>query len=171
MWRRRELLGAIGTGAGLALIAHRTALADGGSGGEDPKHAAMMKICGDKCADCAEACNKAFHHCVKQAAAGKPRHATAAQAVADCAAFCALSEQMISRHSTMMALACRACADACRQCAQECESFDTDLDMKSCFDSCQRCEESCREMVKAMGADPGALPTGPGARRPGRVPS
>ena len=165
--RRRELLGALGTGAaGLAFIANRTDAAEAGRDDGDPKHAGMEKSCCDACGDCAQACNKAFHHCVEQAAAGKARHARMAQTVADCAAFCALSTEMISRHSMMMVFSCQACGDACRRCAQECESFDTDLDMKLCFEACQRCEESCRNMVKAMGADTGAAgPKAPANRR------
>ena len=152
MWRRRDILGALGTGAaGLALVANKTLASDQPSGGEDAKHAAMAKSCCDACGSCAEACNKTFHYCVEQASSSKPRHAKMAQMVADCAAFCALSAAMISRHSTLMTLSCRACADACRRCAQECETFDTDIDMKICVDACQRCEEACRNMVKAMG--------------------
>jgi len=158
MWRRREILGALGTGvAGLALVANKTEASDRQSAEDDPKHAGMKKSCCDACGDCANACNKAFHHCVEQASAGKPRHAKMAQTVADCAAFCALSAEMISRNSMMMALSCRACADACRRCAAECESFDTDIDMKICSDACQRCEESCRNMVKAMGDGSGPV--------------
>jgi hypothetical protein len=160
MWRRRELLGALGTGAaGLTLMINKAQASDRPSGDDDSKHAGMKKSCCDTCANCAEACNKAFHHCLEQAAAGKPQHARMAQTVADCAAFCALSAALISRKSMMMILSCRACADACRRCAQECETFDTDLDMKICADACQRCEESCRNMVKVMGADSGAAPT------------
>jgi hypothetical protein len=152
MWRRRDILGALGTGAaGLALVANKAQAFDQASGGDDPKHAGMAKSCCDACGNCAEACNKAFHHCIEQASAGKPRHAKMAQMVADCAAFCALSATMISRHSMLMTLSCRACADACRRCAQECATLDTDIDMRICVDACQRCEESCRNMVKAMG--------------------
>ena len=119
MWRRREILGALGTGAaGLAFIASETAASASESGDDDPKHAGMKKSCCDACGACSEACNKAFHHCVEQASAGKPRHAKMAQTVADCAAFCALSAAMISRQSAMMILSCRACADACRRCAR-----------------------------------------------------
>jgi hypothetical protein len=155
MLKRREILGALGTGAaGLALFSGKNAAAFGQSGTDDPKHAGMKKSCCDACGECAQACNKTFHHCVEQASANKSGHARMAQTVADCAAFCALSAEMISRHSKMMALSCRACADACRQCAKECATFDTDLDMKICVDACQRCEESCRNMVKAMGLGP-----------------
>lgn len=151
MWRRREILGALGTGvATLSLIATKSESADGQSAADDPKHAGMKKSCCDDCSACAAACDKTFHHCVEQASAGKPRHARMAQTVADCAAFCALSATMIARHSQMMVLSCRACADACRRCARECESFDTDLDMSICKDACARCEESCRNMLKAM---------------------
>jgi hypothetical protein len=152
MWKRREVLGGFATGlAGLAVVANNSADAAGQPSEGDPKHAGTMSACCDTCGECARACNKAFHHCVEQAAAGKPRHAKMAQIVADCAAFCALSAEMIARNSTLMALSCRACADACRRCARECEASDKDSVMKTCLEACERCEESCRNMVKAMG--------------------
>jgi NAD-dependent dihydropyrimidine dehydrogenase PreA subunit len=159
MLKRREILGALGTGAaGLALFARNTDAAAGQSGTDDPKHAGMKHSCCDACGECAQACNKAFHISVELASAGKPRYARMAQTVADCAAFCALSAQMISRNSVLMTLSCQACADACQRCGQECETFDTDLDMKICLDACKRCEESCRNMVKAMGHAPATAP-------------
>lgn len=159
MWSRREILGLLGAGtAGMALVGGNTEAREQTSGSHDPKHAGLKKSCCDACGECADACNKAFHHGLEQAAAGKSPYARLAQTVADCAAFCALSAQMISRQSTMMTLSCRACADACRRCAQECESFDTDLEVKLCAEACQRCEESCRNMVKAMGEDTGSVP-------------
>jgi hypothetical protein len=150
MWKRREVLGALGTGAAtLALLP--TATAKSALDDSDAKNAAMKHSCCDICGDCAKACNKAYHYSLEQASAGKSGHAKIAQTLADCAAFCDLSATLISRQSTLMAFSCRACADACRQCAQECQSFDTDIDVKLCFDACQKCEESCRNMVKAMG--------------------
>jgi hypothetical protein len=152
MWNRRELLGALGTGAAsVAFLPTATATANSALDERDSKNAAMKKSCCDACANCAEACNKAYHYCLEQASAGKARHAKIAQTIADCAAFCGLSAALISRQSALMAYSCRACADACHRCAQECESFDTDVDVKICFDACQKCEESCRNMVKAMG--------------------
>jgi hypothetical protein len=152
MWKRRELLGALGTGAAaLALLPKSTVTAKTGLDDNDAKNAAMQHSCAEACGDCAKACNKAYHYSLEQASAGKSRHAKIARTLIDCAAFCDLSATLISRQSTLMGLSCRACADACRRCAQECESFDTELDMKICFDACQRCEESCRNMVKAMG--------------------
>jgi hypothetical protein len=103
MLKRREILGALGmSAAGIALWADKTLATAAQSGDDDPKHAGMKKSCCDACGECAQACNKAFHHCVEQAAGGKPRHAKMAQTVADCAAFCALSAEMISRQSMMM---------------------------------------------------------------------
>jgi hypothetical protein len=152
MWKRREVLGALALAtAGVASAVKRTDAAQDRSE-DEAKHKAMMKSCGDICGECTEACNKTFHHCLEQAAAGKLPHARTAQIAADCAAFCALSAELIARQSMLMAVSCRACADACRRCAADCERFDTDLVMKTCVDACKRCEESCRNMAKAMGA-------------------
>jgi hypothetical protein len=153
MWKRREVLGALALGAASATIPINRADAAQDSSEGDAKHKALMKTCGDICGECAEECNKAFHHCLQQAAAGKTPHARMAQIAADCAAFCGLSAELIARHSALMAVSCRGCADACRVCAAECGTFDTDLAMKMCVDACKRCEESCRNMVKAMGGE------------------
>jgi len=154
MWRRRELLGALAGGAtGMVLVAD-LARADGQPASDGKhEHSAIMTACCDTCSECAKACNRAFHHCLAQAIEGKAIHAKMAQMVADCAAFCALSAEMISRGSSLMALSCRACAEACRRCAQECAAAAADAEMKTCIESCERCEESCRNMLKAMGAD------------------
>jgi hypothetical protein len=152
MWKRRDILGALGTGAAsLALLPAAAATAKSALDDGNAKNAAMRHSCCEICGDCAKACNKAYRFCLEQAAAGRSRNARVAQTLGDCAAFCDLSATLISRQSTLMAFSCRACADACRQCGQECQSFDTDIDMKLCMDACQRCEESCRTMVKAMG--------------------
>ncbi len=159
MWRRREILGLLGAGAaGLTVVGSEAEARQQPSGSDDPKHAGMRKSCCDACGECADACNKALHHSLEHASAGKPRYARLAQAVGDCAAFCALSAQMIGRQSMLMTVSCRACAEACRRCAQECDVFDTDLDVKICSEACQRCEESCRNMIKAMGDDSGSTP-------------
>jgi len=166
MWRRRELLGALGTGAaGLALLARNSAAATDDTQETDPKHAAMIKECDEACGHCEAACHKAFHHCITQASSGKLSHAKMAQTVADCAAFCSLSAELLARQSAFMVLSCQACAQACSRCAQECESFANDPSMKACMAACQKCEETCRNMVRMMGADPANAP-GRGAARP-----
>jgi len=164
MWKRRDLLGALGTGAaGLALLARNSAAATDDSEKSSSKHAAMMKDCYEACDHCAAACQKAFHHCITQASSGKLSHARMAQTAADCAAFCSLSADLLARHSAFMALSCQACGEACRRCAQECESFANDPPMKACMAACQKCEESCRNMVRMMGADPVNAPGRPAA--------
>jgi len=165
MWRRRDLLGALGTGAaGLALLAKNSAAATDDSDEKNSKHAAMLKECDEACGHCEAACQIAFHHCITQASSGKLSHARMAQTVADCAAFCSLSAELIARQSAFMALSCHACAQACARCAQECESFANDPLMKSCMASCQKCEESCRNMVRMMSANPATSSDRPAAR-------
>jgi hypothetical protein len=162
MWKRRELLGVLGTGAaGLAFLTNRSEAAGQGQApapgdapaGHDPRHAAIMKECDEACGHCEATCNMAFHHCITQAAAGKAEHAKMAQLVIDCAAFCTLSAAMIARHSPLMAESCRACEEACRRCAEECGSAANDAMMKACATACRNCAESCRNMVKVMGGE------------------
>jgi hypothetical protein len=154
MWKRRDLVGALGAGAaGLALLARNSAAATDDAEGSPSKHSAMMKDCDEACGHCAAACQQAFHHCITQAASGKLSHAKMAQTVSDCAAFCSLSAELLARQSAFMALSCQACGEACRRCALECESFANDPRMKACMAACQKCVESCRNMVQMMGAD------------------
>jgi hypothetical protein len=159
MWKRRELLGALGAGAGLALLTNRSEAAGQAPGikedhaGHDPRHAAIMKECDEACGHCEAACNMAFHHCITQAANGKSEHAKMAQLVIDCAAFCTLSAALIARHSSLMSESCRACGEACRRCAEECASAAGDEMMKACATACRKCEESCRNMVRVMGGE------------------
>ena len=158
MWNRRELLGAIGTGAAGFAFDRRSAttVRMPGDGQDDPHalHAGMLKECDEACGHCEVACNEAFHHCVVQAAAGKAEHGRMAQLVVDCAAFCTLSAAMIARHSPLMVESCRACGEACRICAEECGSPPRrDEVMKTCVAACKKCEASCRKMVEAMGGE------------------
>lgn len=165
MWRRRDLLGALGTGAaGLALLARSSAAATDDSEQHNSKHAAMMKDCDEACGHCEAACQNAFHHCIVQASNGKLNHARMAQTAADCAAFCSLSAVLIARQSALMALSCDACAQACAQCARECASFANDPLMKACMAACQKCVETCHNMVRMMGADPANASDRPAAR-------
>jgi len=168
MWRRRELLAVLGTGAaGLSIMANRSEAAseEGHAHGHDSKHAGMLKACEEACGHCEATCEATFHHCITLAAEGKAQHAKMAQMVADCGAFCALSAAMIGRHSSLMVTSCRACAEACHRCAEECASADADEMMKACITACQRCEESCRSMVRAMGDEHGHEPKRPAQRR------
>ena len=76
MWRRRDLLGALGTGAaGLALLARNSAAATDDAEEKNPKHAGMMKECDEACGHCEAACLKAFHHAINQASNGKLNYA------------------------------------------------------------------------------------------------
>jgi hypothetical protein len=169
MWRRRELLGVLGTGAaGLSILASRSqgeAVDDEKTHAHDPKHAHMLKECAEACGHCEAACNEMFHHCLGLAASGKTQHAKMAQMVIDCAAFCTLSAAMIARHSPLMIESCRACAEACRRCAEECGSSDIDEMTKACITACRHCEESCRKMVLAMGGGHEHETGRPGQRR------
>lgn len=142
---RRELLGALGVGAGLFAVSGSTARAD-----HEGHHDKMHEDCLKACQECAEECGETFHHCFKLVEAGKKEHAKAAHLALDCAEFCGLSACLITRDSELMGAACAACADACKRCGDECAKFDSEQ-MKECAEACRKCEASCRAMVKAMG--------------------
>jgi hypothetical protein len=169
MWTRRKLMETVAFGTTGLLVAAQRASAQVASGGDHDHHQdAMWKACADTCAECAKACNRAFHHCLTLAAAGKPEHARMAQVAADCAAFCALSSEMLGRSSSLAMVSCNACAEACRLCAQECNSVDSGAEMKDCSQECRRCEDSCRKMVQGKVDQniPPPAPTVPRAVRP-----
>ena len=166
MWTRRRMIETAALGAtGLALMGNRSS-AQVSTATEHDHSDAMWKTCCNTCSDCAKACNKMFHHCLTQAAAGKgQQHLRTAQIAADCAEFCELSAKLLGRSSALAMVSCAACADACNRCARECDSFETDLEMKMCSQECHRCEESCRKMVKGGAETTGAAPA---AERPGQ---
>jgi len=147
MWTRRKLIEAAALGTTGLVLAPGRSSAQAAARGEHDHQDPMWKACADVCAECAKACNRAFHHCVSLAAAGKAEHARMAQVAADCADFCGLSSEMLSRSSTLALLSCAACADACKMCAQEFDSHNSSDEMKTCAQECWRCEESCRKMV------------------------
>jgi hypothetical protein len=143
---RRELFGALGiTAAGLAGAIGRSARAD-----EQDHHDEVHEGCLKNCQACKRECDEAFHFCYSVLAEGKKEYAKALHLVADCAPFCDLSAALIARRSTLMTVACEACAHACQACGNECEKF-TDPDLKDCARACRDCEASCRAMIKSAG--------------------
>ena len=148
MWTRRNLIGTAAAGLTGLVATTRFARAQAAADGTHVHDDALYKACGEACDACAKACNASFRHCLMLAAAGKAQHARMAQIVADCAAFCALSAQMLQRGSSLALLSCTACAGACKACAQECDAPDSGQEMKMCAEACRRCEESCRKMVQ-----------------------
>lgn len=144
---RREMLGALGIGAiGMTTLASTSRAADDvGHHHHDKVHEDCLKAC----AECAQACDEAFHHCYLQLKEGKTEHADSLHLVSDCAGFCALSACLIAKHSPLMAHSCQSCAEACRATAAECDKFDSE-EMKSTVKLLRECEKTCREMVAAM---------------------
>jgi hypothetical protein len=148
---RRELLGAVGAGVGLAALS-RHAL---GAAQEEHHHHrdAVHEECMKACKDCARACNETAGHCLEQLAAGsgdREVHARVHALTIDCQAFCVLSGTMMERSSDLMAYSCEACADACRTCAEACDQHPAAEMVKACAEKCRTCERSCRAMVKSM---------------------
>lgn len=144
---RRELLGIIGAGsAGLLAFTGEASAAPSGHH-RDKGH----QECLDACTNCAQECESMFNHCAKLVAEGHKEHLKSARTAIDCAAFCALSAQMIARMSPMMVYSCEACAKACKKCGDECAKFDMP-EMKHCAEVCRKCEQSCLEMVRSMQA-------------------
>ena len=152
MWRRRKLIGTVGNRAtGFAVATNRTKRPGGHPSEDGPQHAAMRKSCCDTCADCAKACNKAFHHCVTRPPAGKPQHAKMAQIVSRLRGLlCSfLRDAAPKQHHDGMLAARPVPTPAGAAPGMRTRSIAIS-NMKTCVQECQRCEDSCRKMVKTM---------------------
>jgi hypothetical protein len=155
---RREMLGVLGvTAAGVAVASGSVAY------GQEKKegtrkglqgHEAMAEKSGKTCSDCANDCNKGFHHCHEKLAQGKQEYAAAAHLCVDCAVVCAASAALCGRVSPLMGHQCSACAESCDACIAECEKLK-DSEMKEVIDACRETAKSCRDMARMMGSKTG----------------
>jgi hypothetical protein len=135
---RREMLGMLGAGAvGLAAMSGREAIAH--------EFAAADKECLEACADCARACDLAFHFCLSEVWEGKKEYAPPLEYFVSCADFCALSASNLTKHSPLIAFSCIACGDACNETLDVVSKFDAEQ-MKAAAQALARCEKSCKSM-------------------------
>ena len=141
---RREWLSLLGAGAaGLVAVGGQTARA-----AEEEEQSEEQEECMKACVTCADECNEAFRHCLKETENGHHEHARTARLTLDCAEFCGMTACLISRGSELHALACRACADACKRCGDACTDMKGEA-MKDCEQACRKCEAACRKLAKA----------------------
>jgi len=138
---RREMLGLLGAGAGLAALGRNEARAED----QEKDGQSIMD-------ECARVCNQTATHCLHKAhqsdsGGAQEHHLKAHQATMDCQAFCHLTSALMARHSPMAAYAHEACANACRDCAEACDKGQDDV-MKQCAEICRRCEQHCRQHAK-----------------------
>ncbi len=145
---RREMLSALGLGAGAVALAGQHVRAD------DPHHDhAAHKQHLETIGRCALVCNETAAHCldkIRDNASHPAEHAKIHQMAMDCQEFCVLAVTLMARSSPMATMAHSACADACRACAEVCESSSVKSDqVAACGKSCRECETACREMAKA----------------------
>lgn len=68
MWTRRKLIGAALAGGALMSLETAQAATQQPSGGNRSPDDTAWRTCCDTCGDCAKACNRAFQHCLTQAA-------------------------------------------------------------------------------------------------------
>jgi hypothetical protein len=137
---RREMLGMLGAGAvGLAAMSGREAIAH--------ELASVQKECLESCADCARACDLAFHFCLSEVSEGKKEHAEPLEYFVSCAGFCALSAANLTKHSPLKYFSCQACGDACKETLAVVSKFDAE-EMKAAAKALARCEKSCKAMVQ-----------------------
>lgn len=115
---------------------------------EHGEHHEAFLACAKACSDCQRACDMCSTHCAHQIADGKKEHLATLTTCQDCADFCSVAAQIVSRGGPFAALICEACAEACARCAKECEKFPKDKHMAMCAEECRKCEKACRAMVK-----------------------
>src|SRR5262249_19791745 len=118
---------------------------------KEEAHHAHFLACAKACAECMLECESCAHHCVQLVAEGKKDHLKSVGTCSDCADFCELAAQVVSRQGPMAVLSCEACAKACDACGTECEKFPADEHMKRCAKACRDCAKACREMIQMVG--------------------
>jgi hypothetical protein len=146
------MLGAVGAAAAGVAVTGGKAFGQQEKGSQKPggEHGAMAQKIAKTCSDCMNECNKGFHHCYEQLAAGKKEHALAAHLCVDCAEMCACCAELCGRVSPMMGHCCEACAKCCDACIAECEKLNNP-ELKGVIEACRKTAKECREMAKMMG--------------------
>jgi len=110
---------------------------------QDPK---MLDQCAEICHACQDECLEAIGCCLDQGGElGSRAHQTL---LADCAAICGVSHNLLHRHSPQHVITCPACAEVCRLCADACARLDSGGSLASCIEACRRCAESCESMAR-----------------------
>lgn len=104
-------------------------------------HADCIRIC----LECHQICTATVAHVLHNG--GNHSETKHLIALLDCAQFCALSADFMSRLSPHHHHISKECAEICNACADMCEAHeDPDGQMKRCAEACRRCAESCAGM-------------------------
>lgn len=113
-----------------------------------PHTQAHLEACAHLCHECQDMCLKTIVHCLELG--GKYASRQHQTFLADCAAMCGLSHDVLHRGSALHMHTCRACAEICRACADDCERLGADdTQMHRCAETCRRCADSCERMAAA----------------------
>lgn len=103
-----------------------------------------MKDCIELCWKCRTECQDTlFNHCLEEG--GKHLEPEHVRLMADCIQICQASADAMTRHSSMHASICTACAEICEACAKSCEKIGGEH-MKACAETCRQCAKACRDM-------------------------
>ena len=93
----------------------------------------------DACRACAEACER----CVSEGRKEESARLNRSMALAlDCAAFCRLAAEFMTRNSEFVDLVCEDCAEICQACATECQEHNLEH-CHDCVAACRACAEAC----------------------------
>jgi hypothetical protein len=155
---RRELLGVIGAGAGVAVLGQARAADDADRFRYRTRLDKTHLDCLKACEACAATCNEGSQHCLDQlkehAEHGHgAHHAQMHRRMMDCQAVCLLVAGMVARQSPFLDIMANACGDTCKRCGDECEKDkSSDEMMKECIRMCRECERTCRDMARAVTA-------------------
>ncbi|HZW06786.1 MAG TPA: four-helix bundle copper-binding protein [Phycisphaerales bacterium] len=115
--------------------------------------AGSMEACAKICHECEDECLRTIVHCLELGGEHASKHHQTI--LADCAAICAVSHNVLHRQSPLHIHTCRACAAICAACADECEKMSGRArggaadPMARCAATCRRCAESCEAMAGA----------------------
>jgi hypothetical protein len=101
------------------------------------------------CSACQRECDMCATYCLQMIGGGHADHLTTAQTCRDCADFCAVTAQFVSRSGPFQLQMTSACAEACRLCAEACEKSG-DATMQDCATQCKLCQQKCEELVNVL---------------------
>lgn len=68
------------------------------------------------------------------------------QSCLDCAEACRITSAFLGRHSELIKVMCKACAEICKRCAEHCEVHD-DEHCRACADACRKAQEECEAIA------------------------
>ncbi len=112
-----------------------------------------LLACIEACFECAQACTACADACLSEDMVAELTKCIRTNT--DCAAICATTVQVLSRHTGYDANITRAqlqaCIAACKACGDECSQHaDMHDHCKVCAEACRACEQACEALLDGI---------------------